>query len=129
MMDWVENLKYNSDGLIPAIIQDQVTKDVLMVAWMNKDSLRDTLRTGKTHFWSRSRKKYWMKGEESGNTQNVKSLAYDCDQDVLLFGVEQVGGAACHTGHRSCFYTVIQDGQPVEHGEKVFDPSQVYGKG
>src|SRR5258708_38465973 len=106
-MDWIEKLKYDKDGLIPAIIQDATDNEILMVAWMNKASLLDTLKTGKTHFWSRSRQKYWMKGEESGNTQNVKQTFYDCDNDVLLFKVEQVGEAACHTGHRSCFYMEV----------------------
>jgi phosphoribosyl-AMP cyclohydrolase len=125
-MAWIDELKYDAQGLIPAIIQDHEDKSVLMFAWMNKDSLADTLRTGRTHFWSRSRQKYWMKGEESGNVQNVKSLAYDCDKDVLLIQVEQVGGAACHTGHRTCFYTSLVDGKPHEDPHLVFDPKQVY---
>jgi phosphoribosyl-AMP cyclohydrolase len=95
---------------------------------MNKDSVADTVKTGKAHFWSRSRKKYWMKGEESGNVQNVKDIYYDCDADVLLIKAEQVGGAACHTGHRSCFYTHIVAGQPKEEGALVFDPAKVYKK-
>ena len=127
-MSWIDELKYDAQGLIPAVIQDAHDLQVLMVAWMNKDSLADTVRTGKTHFWSRSRRKYWMKGEESGNVQNVKELSYDCDKDVLVIKVEQVGGAACHTGHRSCFYTVIENGEPKEKGELLFDPSQVYKK-
>jgi phosphoribosyl-AMP cyclohydrolase len=127
-MAWIDDLKYDAQGLIPAVIQDALSLQVLMVAWMNKDSLRDTLATGKTHFWSRSRQKYWMKGEESGNVQHVRELAFDCDKDVLVIKVEQVGGAACHTGHRSCFYTVIENGQPVEKGELLFDPAQVYKK-
>jgi phosphoribosyl-AMP cyclohydrolase len=127
-MAWIDELKYDAQGLIPAVIQDAQDKEVLMMAWMNRDSLADTLRTGKTHFWSRSRQKYWMKGEESGNVQEVREIAYDCDKDVLVIKVKQVGGAACHTGHRSCFYTVIVDGQPQERGELVFDPAQVYKK-
>jgi phosphoribosyl-AMP cyclohydrolase len=127
-MEWIEKLKYDKDGLIPAIIQDHKDNTVLMVAWMNKDSVRDTFKTGKTHFWSRSRQKYWMKGEESGNTQEVKDAYYDCDADVLLFKVEQKGGAACHTGRRSCFYFHVVDGQPREEGELLFDPSKVYKK-
>jgi len=127
-MAWMDELKYDSQGLIPAVIQDASDNEVLMVAWMNKDSLRDTVSSGKTHFWSRSRQKYWMKGEESGNVQNVKDISYDCDKDVLVIKVEQVGGAACHTGHRSCFYTHIVDGQAKEDESLVFDPKQVYKK-
>jgi phosphoribosyl-AMP cyclohydrolase len=126
--DWVETLKYDANGLIPAIIQDHKDGQVLMVAWMNRDSLLDTLKTGKTHFWSRSRKKYWMKGEESGNVQKVQSVFYDCDSDVLLFKVEQVGGAACHTGHRSCFYMQVTADGLKDTGEQVFDPATVYKK-
>lgn len=125
---WVETLKYDANGLIPAIIQDHTDGQVLMVAWMNQASLLDTLKTGKTHFWSRSRQKYWMKGEESGNTQNVKNVYYDCDNDVLLFKVEQVGNAACHTGHRSCFYMEATPEGLKDTGEMVFDPSKVYKK-
>ena len=127
-MAWIDELKYDALGLIPAVIQDHQDKEILMVAWMNKDSVIDTVKTGKTHFWSRSRQKYWMKGEESGNVQNVKEITYDCDRDVLVIQVEQVGGAACHTGHRSCFYTVVRDGQAVEKEPPVFDPSKVYKK-
>lgn len=125
---WVETLKYDGNGLIPAIIQDHTDGQVLMVAWMNKASLLDTLKTGKTHFWSRSRQKYWMKGEESGNVQNVKSAYFDCDNDVLLFKVEQVGKAACHTGHRSCFFMQVTPEGLKDSGEMVFDPAKVYKK-
>jgi phosphoribosyl-AMP cyclohydrolase len=124
--DWVETLKYDEKGLIPAIVQDHADGQVLMVAWMNKASLLDTLKTGKTHFWSRSRNKYWMKGEESGNVQKVQAVFYDCDSDVLLFKVEQVGGAACHTGHRTCFFMQVTPEGPQDTGTKVFDPSTVY---
>jgi phosphoribosyl-AMP cyclohydrolase len=126
--DWVDSLKYDAAGLIPAIIQDHADGQVLMVAWMNRDSLLDTLKTGKTHFWSRSRKKYWMKGEESGNVQKVQAVFYDCDNDVLLFKVEQVGGAACHTGHRSCFYMQATPDGLKDTGTLVFDPATVYKK-
>lgn len=127
-MIWIDELKYDSQGLIPAVIQDAVDKEILMLAWMNRDSLADTIKTGKTHFWSRSRQKYWMKGEESGYVQHVKEVSYDCDKDVLVIKVEQDGGAACHTGHRSCFYMVIENGEPREKGKLVFDPKQVYKK-
>jgi phosphoribosyl-AMP cyclohydrolase len=126
--DWVDTLKYDANGLIPAIVQDHVDGQVLMVAWMNRDSLLDTLKTGKTHFWSRSRNKYWMKGEESGNVQKVQSVFYDCDSDVLLFKVEQVGGAACHTGHRSCFFMQVTPEGLKDTGTLVFDPATVYKK-
>jgi phosphoribosyl-AMP cyclohydrolase len=125
---WVETLKYDANGLIPALIQDHQDGAILMVAWMNKASLLDTLKTGKTHFWSRSRQKYWMKGEESGNVQNVKQTFYDCDNDVLLFKVEQVGEAACHTGHRSCFYMEVTPEGLKDTGKMVFDPAKVYKK-
>jgi phosphoribosyl-AMP cyclohydrolase len=127
-MDWMDELRYDKDGLIPAIIQDAGDNEILMMAWMNKDSLRDTLKTGQTHFWSRSRKKYWMKGEESGNVQKVQGVFYDCDADALLVKVQQVGGAACHTGHRTCFFTKIVDGQPRETAQPLFDPDKVYKK-
>jgi phosphoribosyl-AMP cyclohydrolase len=99
----LDELKFDADGLIPAIVQDAANKDVLMIAYMNKASLRKTLKVKKTCFWSRSRKKFWVKGETSGHFQFVKSIAYDCDKDALLIKVRQVG-AACHTGKRSCFY-------------------------
>ena len=126
--DWVDTLKYDAQGLIPAIVQDHGDGQVLMVAWMNRDSLLDTLKTGKTHFWSRSRNRYWMKGEESGNVQKVQSVFYDCDSDVLLFKVEQVGGAACHTGHRSCFFMEVTPEGLKDTGTLVFDPATVYKK-
>lgn len=95
---------FNDDGLVPAIVQEEGTGDVLMMAWMNDDSLRQTLETGRTWFWSRSRQEYWCKGETSGDRQYVREAYYDCDGDTLLFVVEQEGRGACHTGERSCFY-------------------------
>lgn len=103
----LDKLKYNSDGLIPAIVQDHINKEVLMMAYMNIDSLHATIKEGKTCFWSRSRKTYWVKGETSGHFQFVKEIFYDCDCDTLLITVEQVG-AACHTNKRSCFYRSIK---------------------
>ena len=102
-MSFFDKLKFNADGLIPAIIQDQSTGRVLMMAWMNRASLEKTIASGKTHFWSRSRQKFWMKGETSGHVQQVKDIAFDCDGDTLLIQVEQTG-AACHEGYRSCFF-------------------------
>ncbi|MBL6763897.1 MAG: phosphoribosyl-AMP cyclohydrolase [Verrucomicrobiae bacterium] len=126
-MKSLENLKFNADGLIPAIIQEQSTGRVLMMAWMNSDSLQKTIETGKTWFWSRSRQKYWMKGESSGHTQNVQDLAFDCDGDTLLIQVEQAG-AACHEGYKSCFFRSIRDGgEGVELNDvRLVDPNEVY---
>jgi len=104
----IPELKYDEKGLIPAIIQDVKTKDVLMMAYMDEKALQMTIETGKAHFWSRSRKKYWMKGETSGNVQIVKEIFYDCDADTLLIMVEQMGSGACHTGNRTCFYRRIE---------------------
>jgi phosphoribosyl-AMP cyclohydrolase len=104
----VPELKYDEKGLIPAIIQDIANNEVLMLAYMDKTALEKTIKTGKTHFWSRSRQKYWMKGETSGNVQLVKEILYDCDEDALLIKVEQMGSGACHTGNRSCFYRSIK---------------------
>src|SRR2546422_5925008 len=108
-MSFYDKLKYTDDGLIPAIIQEQSTRRVLMMAWMNRASIEKTIATGKTHFWSRSRQKFWMKGETSGHVQTVKDIAFDCDGDTLLIQVEQIG-AACHEGYHSCFFRSIQEG-------------------
>lgn len=102
----IKNIKFDSNGLIPAIAQDYSTKEVLMLAYMNKESLKKTIETGKVHYYSRSRKEQWLKGETSGNYQTVKNMCYDCDGDTILIQVEQIGNA-CHTGHHSCFYTDI----------------------
>ncbi|WP_348835147.1 phosphoribosyl-AMP cyclohydrolase [Geotalea uraniireducens] len=115
-------------GLIPAIIQDHETNEVLMVAFMDEKTLSSTLETGKTWFFSRSRNKYWMKGEESGNTQDVVEVLTDCDYDSVVIKVKQNGPAACHTGNRSCFYTRWENGQWVEHSNPLFDPEEVYKK-
>lgn len=128
-MKSLENLKFTADGLIPAIIQEQSTGKVLMMAWMNRDSLQKTVETKKTWFWSRSRQKYWMKGESSGHTQDVKDIAFDCDGDTLLIQVEQAG-AACHEGYKSCFFRSIKgDGGSVELNDvRLVDPNEVYGQ-
>nr|WP_199306969.1 bifunctional phosphoribosyl-AMP cyclohydrolase/phosphoribosyl-ATP diphosphatase HisIE [Alkalinema sp. FACHB-956] len=102
----VEKIKYNEQGLVPAIVQDYLDGTVLMMAWMNAESLQKTLETGTTWFWSRSRQEFWNKGATSGHTQNVKSIRYDCDSDAILVTVEQIGDIACHTGERSCFHQV-----------------------
>jgi len=103
----IPRLRYKDNGLIPAIIQDAKSGDVLMLAYMDETAVRKTIETGRTHFWSRSRQRYWMKGETSGNIQIVKDIFYDCDEDTLLIKVEQVGGIACHTGNRTCFFRRI----------------------
>jgi len=122
----LKGLKYDSDGLIPAVCVDYKTKQVLMVAYMDETAIRETVRTGRTHFWSRSRKKRWMKGESSGHTQDVKNVYIDCDKDTLVIEVEQ-HGAACHEGYFSCFYRRLRaDGSWEIIAEKVFDPEQVY---
>lgn len=127
-MSFYDKLKFNSEGLIPAIVQDQATGRVLMMAWMNRASLEKTVATGKTHFWSRSRQKFWMKGEKSGNVQNVKDVAFDCDGDTLLIQVEQTG-AACHEGYRSCFFRSVRAGDAEELTEsRLATPEQLYGK-
>ncbi len=119
------DLKYDDKGLIPAIVQDAASNEVLMMAYMNKTSLEKTIATGFTHFWSRSRQKYWKKGESSGHVQEVKTILFDCDRDTLLIKVIQKGPGACHTGHRSCFFTDIE-GKEVEG--TVFSAEDVYGK-
>jgi phosphoribosyl-AMP cyclohydrolase len=128
-MTFYEQLKFDANGLIPAIIQDQTSGRVLMMAWMNRASLEKTITTGKTHFWSRSRQKFWMKGETSGHTQAVKDISFDCDGDTLLIQVEQTG-AACHEGYRSCFFRSVQDGGgSVKITEpQLLPPDTVYGK-
>ena len=115
-------------GLIPAVAQDAETGEVLMVAYINRESWNLTLETGIVHYWSRSRQKLWKKGESSGNVQEVKEIRVDCDEDCVVIKVNQIGGAACHMGYRSCFYRVIRDGELVTEGERVFDPDEVYGK-
>ena len=115
------------DGLLPAIVQDQASGEVLMLAYINELAWQKTLETGKAHYWSRSRNSLWLKGESSGHVQLVKKILVDCDQDTVLFQVEQLGGAACHTGYRSCFHHVVDNGQLIIEGDPVFDPNEVYG--
>jgi phosphoribosyl-AMP cyclohydrolase len=129
MMELVKNMKYDSNGLIPAVVQDYKDGTILMVAYMNKEAFEKTIKTKKATFWSRSRNKFWIKGEESGNVQKVKEIFYDCDKDCILLKVNQIGGAACHTGHRSCFFTkVTSTGNTKTIGKKVFDPKKIYKK-
>jgi len=114
------------DGLVPAIVQDAETKEVLMMAYMNRESWEATLQTGKATYWSRSRQKLWLKGESSGHFQIIKAVFIDCDDDTILLQVEQLGGAACHTGHKSCFYRKLKGKDFVVEGEKIFNPEEVY---
>ena len=114
------------DGLVPAIVQDAETKEVLMLAYMNRQSWEATLQTGKATYWSRSRQKLWLKGESSGHFQIIKAVFIDCDDDTILLQVEQLGGAACHTGHKSCFYRKLKGKDFVVVGEKIFNPEEVY---
>ena len=128
--DWLDALKWDKDGLIPAIAQDEKTGKVVMFAWMNRESLAMTIDMGRAVYWSRSRQKLWPKGEESGHVQKLKSLRVDCDKDVVLMSIEQIGGIACHTGRESCFYFELQpdDGtmtwQAVEPVLK--NPDEIY---
>ena len=127
-MNFLKKLKFNDDELIPAIIQEEGTGRVIMMAWMNESSLKTTIEKGKTHFWSRSRQKYWMKGESSGHTQQVKSIAFDCDGDTLLIQVSQVG-AACHEGYQSCFFRTINDAGDFNVSEnRLVNPNEIYNK-
>lgn len=115
-------------GVIPVIAQDYNTGEVLMMAYMNRTAFDLTLKTGYVHYWSRSRKKLWKKGETSGNLQKVKEIRVDCDLDCVLVRIEQIGGASCHEGYRSCFYRVIKGDKLIVDGERVFDPVEKYGK-
>ena len=128
-MSLYDQLKWTADGLIPAIIQDHRDGRVLMMAWMNRASLEKTLTTGKTWFWSRSRQKFWMKGESSGNVQVVRNVAFDCDGDALLIQVEQ-NGPACHEGFRSCFFRTVDEGGAAwtTTEERLDTPENLYGK-
>lgn len=124
-MEWLDTLKYDANGLIPAVIQDASDGQVLMVAYMNREAIRRTVETGLCTYWSRSRQHYWVKGETSGHVQRVQEILVDCDQDCLLIKVEQVG-VACHTGHRSCFYRRVQGDTLIETEPVLIDPAQIY---
>ncbi len=115
-------------GIIPAVAQDHLTGEVLMLAYINPEAWQETLRTGQAVSYSRSRNRLWHKGEESGNIQIIKEILVDCDGDAVIFRVEQKGGAACHTGHRSCFYRKLENGTLIELNQPLFDPEKVYRK-
>lgn len=125
--DWLNSIRWTPDGLVPAIAQDADTGDILMMAWMNPESLRLTAEEGHAVYWSRSRGKLWRKGETSGHQQVVRELRLDCDNDVVLLKVDQKGGIACHTGRRSCFYRSLEDGRWVEKDPVLKDPNSIYG--
>ena len=127
VIDSIPELAYNEAGLIPCIVQDAKTREVLMMAWMNEESVRLTLEERTTWFFSRSRQELWHKGGTSGNVQKVLSIRLDCDSDTVLLKIEQIGGAACHTGRRSCFYREWDNGVVRECSPVVFDPRKVYG--
>lgn len=128
MNQWLDAVKWDSDGLVPAIAQDAGDGRVLMVAWMNREALRLTAETGAAVYWSRSRQKLWRKGEESGNRQSVKEIRLDCDNDVIILQIEQIGGIACHTGRRSCFFQRLEDGEWKIVEPVLKDPAELYGK-
>jgi phosphoribosyl-AMP cyclohydrolase len=123
---WLEQIKWSEDGLIPAIAQDYKTGRVLMMAWMNREALEQTVSLKRAVYWSRSRQKIWRKGEESGHVQKLRDLRIDCDKDVVLMQVEQVAGIACHTGRESCFYSHYESGQWLEVEPVLKDPITIY---
>ncbi len=123
---WLDEIKWDADGLVPAIAQGTETGRVLMFAWMNRESLRLSAEEGRAVYWSRSRARLWRKGEESGHVQRIKEMRLDCDADVILLSIEQVGGIACHTGHESCFYRRFDDGQWVETDSVLKNPDEIY---
>ena len=126
--NWLDALRFDERGLVTAIAQEVLTQRILMVAWMDREALEETARTGQAVYWSRSRRRLWRKGEESGNVQKVREIRTDCDGDVVLLKVEQVGGVACHTGRHSCFFNLLQDGRWVVTDPVLTDPADLYRK-
>jgi phosphoribosyl-AMP cyclohydrolase len=124
---WLDAIRWTGDGLVPAIAQDAASGKVLMMAWMNRESLQLTVQEGRAIYWSRSRQKLWRKGEESGHVQLIKDIRLDCDNDVILLSVEQQGDIACHTGRQSCFYQSLRDRQWVAVDPVLKDPESIYG--
>ena len=123
---WLDEIKWDSDGLVPAIAQETGTGKILMMAWMNRESLELSVNEGRAIYWSRSRGKLWRKGEESGHVQMIKDIRLDCDNDVVLLEVEQLGGIACHTGRHNCFYKQLQNDQWVEVEAVIKNPDEIY---
>ena len=126
--NWLNKINWSEDGLVPVVTQEISSNVVLMVAWMDRDALKRTVETGKAVYWSRSRKRLWLKGEESGHTQIVKEIHLDCDKDVLLLTVEQVGGIACHTGRHNCFFNKLKNEQWIVAAPELKDPKEIYRK-
>jgi phosphoribosyl-AMP cyclohydrolase len=126
MSEWLDSLRWNSEGLLPAIAQDSESGEVLMLAWMNREALRLSNELGRAVYWSRSRQKLWYKGEESGHVQRLSEIRLDCDADVVLLQVEQIGGIACHTGRRRCFFRVLRDGEWQSDEEIIKNPDEIY---
>ena len=127
-MNWLDEVPWNEHGLIAAVAQDAKTGRVLTVAWMNREALKESVELGEAVYWSRSRKRLWRKGEESGHVQNVRELRLDCDADAVLLMVEQVGGIACHTGRESCFYRKLDNGKWTTTDPVLKDPATIYKK-
>lgn len=125
---WLNKVNWSDDGLVQVVTQDASSNKVLMVAWMNREALKLTVKTSEAHYWSRSRKKLWHKGEESGHVQKVKEILLDCDEDVLLLKVEQVGGIACHTGRHNCFFNKLEHGQWTLAEPVIKSPEEIYRK-
>lgn len=123
---WLNKVNWGDNGLIPAIAQDYQTNEVLMVAWMNREALKETAASGNAVYWSRSRRKLWRKGEESGHVQKIKGIFLDCDEDVILLKVEQIGGIACHTGRHDCFFQQLVEGQWQDVKPVLKDPAEIY---
>ena len=128
MSDWLDVVKWDAQGLVPAIAQDVASGEILMVAWMNREALEETARTLRGVYWSRSRSKLWRKGEESGHVQNVSEIRLDCDNDVVLLKIEQLGGIACHTGRRSCFFQKLESDHWVTTAPVLKAPAEIYRK-
>jgi len=126
MTDWLDEIKWDDAGLVPAIAQDHETGEVLMVAWMNREALRLTVEKQQAVYWSRSRRKLWFKGEESGHTQRLREIRVDCDADVILLQVEQLGGIACHTGRKRCFFRVLKQGEWQIDEQIIKNPDEIY---
>lgn len=125
-MDWLDKVKWDENGLVPAIAQETGSGRVLNLAWMNREALAKTAETGEAHYWSRSRQKLWHKGEQSSHVQRVKSVSLDCDDDVILLEVEQRGGIACHTGRHSCFFRKLENGSWTVTEAVLKDPREIY---
>ncbi len=128
MTEWIDAVPWDEQGLIPAVAQESASGRVLTVAWMNREALLETVRRGEAVYWSRSRKRLWRKGEQSGHAQKIVEIRLDCDADAILLKVEQVGGIACHTGRESCFFRKLEDGRWVTTDAVLKDPSLIYGK-